>query len=167
MADLLPESWPVQRCVMNLFDNDCRESMTRMFSFISTIREKWMISRDPWGHESFPFISFLYNSLQSRLVEVNSMKPPQYVARRFRIKFNRHRHEHFYPNNSSIDVFHLFHEIWVRWLTPMPMTNMDLQSKRITHQGTQNIRYLDKLLSRSTGSRVQSMGMMDHLVDVM
>jgi hypothetical protein len=49
----------------------------------------------------------------------------------------------------------------------MPMTNMDLQSKRMTHHGTQNIRSLDKLLSRSTGSRVQSMGMTDYLVYVM
>jgi hypothetical protein len=37
----------------------------------------------------------------------------------------------------------------------------------MTHHGTQNIRSLDKLLSRSTGSRVQSMGMMDYLADIM
>jgi hypothetical protein len=49
----------------------------------------------------------------------------------------------------------------------MPMTNMDLQGKRMTRHGTQNIRSFDKLLSRSTGSSVQLMGMMDDLVDVM
>jgi hypothetical protein len=49
----------------------------------------------------------------------------------------------------------------------MPMANMDLHGKRMTHHGTQNIRSLDKLLSRSTGSRVQSMGMRDYLGDVM
>jgi hypothetical protein len=37
----------------------------------------------------------------------------------------------------------------------------------MTHHGTQNIRSLDKVLSRSTSPRVQSMGMMDYLVDVM
>jgi hypothetical protein len=167
MAGLLPESWTVQRCAMNLFDHGCRESMTRMFSFISTIRQKCMILRDPWGYESFPFISILHNSLQSRLVEADSMKPPQYVARRFQIKFSRRRHEYSCPNNSPIDVFRLFHEILVWWLTPMPIINMDLQGKRMTHHGTQNIRSLDNLLSRLTGSRVQSMGMMDYLVDVM
>jgi hypothetical protein len=82
------------------------------------------------------------------------MKLPLYVARRFRIKFNRRRHEDSSPNNSPTDVFRLFHEISVRRLTPMPMNNMDLQGKRMTHHGTQNIRSLDKLLSRSTGSRV-------------
>jgi hypothetical protein len=92
------------------------------------------------------------------------MKPPQYVARRFRIKFNRCKNEHSCPNNSTIEVFALFHEILVRRLTPMPVTNMDLQGKRMTHHGTQNIRSLDKLLSRSTGSRVQSIGMIDYLV---
>jgi hypothetical protein len=55
------------------------------------------------------------------------------------------------PNNSPIDVFRLFHEILVRRLTPMPMSNMDLQGKRMTRHGIQNIRSLDKLLSRSTG----------------
>jgi hypothetical protein len=154
MADVLPESWTVQRCAMNLFNNDCRESMTPTFSFISTIRGKWMTSRDPWGYESFPFISIPYNSLQSRWVEVDSMKLPQYVARRFRIKFNRRSHEHSCPNNSPINVFCLFHEILIRRFTLMTMTNMDLQGKRMTHHGTQNIRSLDKLLSRSTGSRV-------------
>jgi hypothetical protein len=152
---------------MTLFDNDCRESMTHMFSFISTIREKWMICGDPWGYESFPFISILYNSLQSRLLEADSMKPSQIVARLFRIQFNRCRHEHSCPNDSPIDVVRLFHEILVRRLTPMPMTNMDLQSKWMTHHGTQSICSLDKLLSRSTGSRVQSMRMMHYLVDVM
>jgi hypothetical protein len=44
---------------------------------------------------------------------------------------------------------------------------MDLQGKRMTHHETQNIRSLDKLLSHSTGSRVQLMGMMEYLVDVM
>jgi hypothetical protein len=44
---------------------------------------------------------------------------------------------------------------------------MDLQGKRMTHHGTQNIRSLDKLLSCSMGSRVQSMGMMDYLIDIM
>jgi hypothetical protein len=112
-------------------------------------------------------ISILYNSLQSRLVESDSMKPPQYFARRFRIKFNRRRHEHSCPNNSPIDVFRQSHEIIVRRLTPMLMTSMDLQGKRMTHHETQNIRSPDKLLSRSTGSRVQSMEMMDNLVDVM
>jgi hypothetical protein len=167
MADLLPEPWTVQRCAMNLFENDCWESMTRIFSFVSAIREKWMISRDAWGYESFPFISILYNSLQSKLVEADSIKPPQYVARRFRIKFNRRRHEQSCPNDSPIDVVGLVHKILVRRLTPMPMTNINLQGKRMTHHGTQNIRSLDKLLSRSTESRVQSMGMMDYLVGVM
>jgi hypothetical protein len=100
--------------------------MTRMFSFISTIREKWMIYYDSWGYESFPFIGILYNSLQSRLVKADSMKPPQYVARRSRIKFNRRRHEHSCPYNSSIGAFRLFHEILVRRLIPMLRTNMDL-----------------------------------------
>jgi hypothetical protein len=49
----------------------------------------------------------------------------------------------------------------------MPMTNIDLHRRRMTYHGTQNIRSVDKLLSRSTGSRVQSMGMIDYLVDIM
>jgi hypothetical protein len=75
------------------------------------------------------------------------MKPPQYVARRYRIKFNRRRHKHSCPKNSPIDVLRLFHEILVQQLSPMPMTNMDLQGKQMTHHGTQNIRSLDESLS--------------------
>jgi hypothetical protein len=152
---------------MDLSQNDCRESITRTFAFILTIREKWMISRQSWGYESFPFISVFSNSLQSCLVEADSIKPPQYLARLLRIKSNRRSQEHSCPSNSPINISRSFHEILVRRLTAVTMTNMDLRRKWMTYRGTENIRSLDKLLFRSTGSRVQPMGMMDYLVDVM
>jgi hypothetical protein len=73
MADLLPESWTVQRCTTNSFDDDRRESMTCTFLFISTIHQKWYVATPEAMKVFLSSVSFIThcNPDSSRLTQWN------------------------------------------------------------------------------------------------